>query len=566
MGRLATIEHPARRESADDRPAVSRSARRFPRAAALWVLAGMPVVLAVAEAIRSPRLNYNDFWLVLGLTTSQDGAFDPGKTTTLYNGHPIETVSAVFWLDAKFFAGANWTLGLFSVLLAGVILGSMWTMLPARLTGTSRAAVLAALSALVFSSAAFSYFGIGMMGTQWLLGLAPAVVAIGFAHRGRTVPAVAFAALASLGHGSGLPVWLAVGLVAWLRRDRGWRVAAPIAGGVAVLLLWRLAPASTQYPKPALIGADSLLATMIAALGKAWSGQSLDLAILAGAVSLGLLAVLATPAFRERLGRPGTPVADDAGWIGLGTHAVLAAAMIGVGRAGYGVEEGIAHRYVALSLLFTCALLVLVSTRGPMIARARVVPIALVAAMTTYAIGSTTATEARRQYPSTPTLAVAMRTGATSVITKEYAYPEFLQVLRSMRVYPFTDDFTLGCGGPELGDRVDLAAAVPLPGPGGQRRTAGYVETAGVTADVELNGWAMIDGQQPDCVLVVDATGTVTGGGAVGLPRKDVLAAAWGTGRSGWQAVAAPGTRNGSILVRHEGTFYRLTAGNKPAS
>jgi hypothetical protein len=54
----------------------------------------------------------------------------------------------------------------------------------------------------------------------------------------------------------------------------------------------------------------------------------------------------------------------------------------------------------------------------------------------------------------------------------------------------------------------------------------------------------------------------VVGGGSVGLPRKDVLATAWGTGRSGWQAVAAPGTHDGAILLRYRGTFYRVTAMN----
>src|SRR2546421_12879197 len=180
---------------------------RFPTEASLLVLAAVPIVLALAEAIRSPRLNFNDFWLVIGLTTTPDGALDPSKITTLYNGHPIETVSLVFWLDAKLFAGTNWSLGVLSVLLAAVIFAALWTMLPARLTGSTRVAVLVALSALVFSSAAMTYFGIGMLGVQWLLGLAPSVVAIAYAHRGRTIQAGLFGTLASGGHGSRLPAW-----------------------------------------------------------------------------------------------------------------------------------------------------------------------------------------------------------------------------------------------------------------------------------------------------------------------------------------------------------------------
>jgi hypothetical protein len=573
-GQTAVVEPAPSAEPVADRAAEkARPSWRVRPAAALWALVCLPVVLAIAEAIRSPRLNFNDFWLVLGMTTTPDGTFQPSKITTLYNGHPIELVSVVFWLDAKLFAGANWTLGLFSVLLAGAIFAALWSMLPAGITGTKRVAVLVALSALVFSSAAFIYFGIGMMGTQWLLGLAPAAVAIAFAHRGRTIPAVAFAVLASLGHGSGLPVWFAITLVTWLRRDRWWRVALTAGGGLAVLVLWQLAPASTDYQKPVLIGADTLLATTLATVGKVWSADSLDLAMIAGAVTIGVLLVLAVPAVRERLrpaaNGPESPVAAEAGWFGLATHMVIAAAMIGLGRGGYGTVEGLAPRYVEVTLLLACAVLVLVVSRGPRVVRAHAVPVALVVALASYGIGSANAAEARRQYPFTPTLAVAMRVEANAVITRQYAYPEHLQVLRSMEVYPFTDDFTLGCKGPELGSKIDMAGVRELRGPGEGRNSAAWIETpTGVVGDVEMSGWAMINGEQAECVLVVDPTGTVVGGGSVGLPRKDILtmAVAWGTGRSGWQAVAKPGTRDGSILVLHKGTFYRLAAGNKPNS
>lgn len=556
----ATIE-PTR--AAPELPGTRRPRAETLVPAALWLLACLPIALALAEAIRSPRLNFNDFWLVIGMTTTPDGALDPSKITTLYNEHPIETVSVVFWLDAKLFAGANWTLGVASVLLSAAILVALWSMLPARIAGTTRLAVLVALSTLVFSSAALTYFGIGMLGVQWLLGLAPAVVAIAFAHRGRTVPAVLLGALASLGHGSGLPVWLALALTAWLRRDRAWRVLTPLGMGVLVLFLWRvIVPGTTSYPKPALIGADTPLATTLATLGKVWSAQSLDLAILAGALSIAAVAVIAVPGVRERL-RP-SPPPEDSGWFGLAAQTLLAAAMVGVSRGGYGVEEGLAHRYAGLPLLFTCALLVLVITRGPAAVRSRAVPIALTVALASYAIGTTSAADARRQYPVTPTLAVAMRAGANSVVRKEFGYPEFLRKYRRLGIYPFTDDFTLGCRGPELGSRVDLAAVTDLPAPGGLRRSAGYLETpTGVVGDTELNGWAVIDGQQADCVLVVDAHGTVVGGGSVGLPRKDILTTVWGTGRAGFQAVAAPGVRDGSILLRYRGTFYRITARNK---
>ena len=125
--------------------------------------------------------------------------------------------------------------------------------------------------------------------------------------------------------------------------------------------------------------------------------------------------------------------------------------------------------------------------------------------------------------------------------------------------YPFNDDFTLGCGGPELGSRVDLASATALPPPGQDQPTAGAVETGEVKGGVEVGGWAMVAGNTPDCVLITDQGGTVVGGGAVGIPRRDVTQIVTGTGRSGWRAVAKPGTEDGVVLVASGGRLYRIT-------
>lgn len=534
---------------------------------ALWALAAAPVLLAVAEAVRSPRMNFNDFWLVLGITTTDSGALDMGASLRLFQGQPAVLVSVVYWLDAKLFAGQNWVLGLFTVALAAVALAAMWTMLPARFGERTRLAVFAGLSALVFSSAAVYYFGVGMMGAWWMLGLTPSVVAIALAHRGRTAPAVLLGVVASLGHGSALPVWVALVLVAWLRRQRGWQVALPAAVGAVVGALWLLAPGETGPQAPNLVGADTVLATALATMGKVFSSGSVELSVVAGGLIAAVLIALAPGVARERLREPadGDPAADDAGWVGLAVHMAAAAAMIGASRAGMGVIEGLAFRYAGPTLLLTAAVMVLLVSRGPRFTRTRAVPFVLAVALLTYATGSANAAEARRLYPYTPTLAVAMHVDASAVIAQHFAYPDHMAILRTMRVYPFTDDFTLGCGGPELGGSVDLAAVRDLPGPGGRATTVGHIDSsAPLVGDVEISGWAMIDGKQAQCVLVVDQAGVVVGGGAVGIPRQDVLSSgvAWGTGRSGFQAVARPGTADLQVLLLRDGAFHRVTVGN----
>lgn len=549
--------------AATDTEAAGPGRRRYPHVA-LWILVVLPVGLAVAEAIRSPRLNFNDFWYVLGNATTPTGALVPAQLFHLYDGQPAVLPTLVFWLDAKLFGGANWVLGLFSVVLAIVLLAALWSMLPARLTGARRVAVLAALSALVFSSAATEYFGIGMMGTWWLLGMSGTAIALTLAHRGATVPAVVVGLLACLSHGDALPVWAGLALIAWLRRDRLWRALLPIGVGAGVGAAWLLAPQPPSYPPPAILGADSYLSTGLKSLGQIWSADSTDLAILAGAVTGAVLATMLAGAARRRWAGPSAApdpdfLAEDAGWLGVAVHILLVAVILGISRGRLGNTETLAPRYAAVAILGTAAVLVLVAVRGPGQLRTRIVPIALLIGIASYGVGTSWATVTRNRYPTQPALAVAMRIDADGVITSLLAYPRYLPVLRAMHVYPFTPDFTLGCHGPELGSHVDLAAARPL-SPPGSGPTSGTVESASTDGDTEITGWAMVHGQTPDCVLVTDQRGTVVGGGAIGIPRPDVVQIESGTGRAGWLAVARPGTTNNVVLVMSGGVTYRIVA------
>ena len=131
-----------------------------------------------------------------------------------------------------------------------------------------------------------------------------------------------------------------------------------------------------------------------------------------------------------------------------------------------------------------------------------------------------------------------------------------------MHVYPFTADFTLGCGGPELGGTIDLATTKPLPPPGAGA-TSGTVESGPVDGGVVIGGWAEVDAPTPTCVLITDASGRIVGGGAVGIPRADVSQKLGGTGRAGWEAVAEPGLHNGVVLVLAGGQTYRITSSMK---
>ncbi len=570
-GTVATDDKPAAEPPQDNGTKPSR--RPAPGTVALWALLIAPIVLALAEAIRSPRLNYWDFWLVLSVTTDADGNLAPGTFGHLYNEHPLVTVAMTFWADAKLFAGANWTLGVATVVLALATYAALWRMLPALLTGMPRLAVLTALSLLVFSSAGMDYYGAGWMGIQWFVGIAPAVIALAFAHHGRTVPATILAVVGCLGHGSAFPVWIALAVIAWLRRDRLWKVLLPLAFGLGVLILWRLASKAEAGDAPAILGVDTYFGSIVTVLGRTWAASSADTAMVCGVVMLVATGAALVDAVKRR-GKTtesspvASDVASDAGWVGLCIHMTLAAVLIGLGRGKYSNVEGLSARYAIIGLLAVGALLVLLATRAPRGVQRYIVPIALVVGLGTYAVGSTSAYLLRKGYPTQPVLAVAMQTGANAVVKKMNAYPENIPKYRKLGVYPFTSDFTLGCGGPELGTRIEVAATPVITAamPNGGERTAGFIESPAVVGDTTLTGWAIIGGEQADCVLVTDASGMVVGGGAVGLPRRDVSTEFGSvTGRAGWEAVARPGLKDGLVFASRDGRLYRLGAATAPA-
>lgn len=524
---------------------------------ALWSLVLVPGLIALAEAIRSPKLQFWDFWGVLYKSTDQSGALT-GGIWRLHNEHPAVLASLAFWIDAKYFNGYNYVLGIFVVLMSAVTLFALITMLPARLTGYTRIAVAGTISILVFSSSALEYYGIGMSGTHWMLGLMPSVVAISLAHHGRTAPALVFALIGSFGHGSAYPVWLVLALIAFLRRDQLWRIVTPVVIGAGVLIHWM----TFEHPPGAaiqLVGADTYLATALTMLGQAWVSRAIDLASLAGAVIVVAIGIFTVRAVKDRR-EPRAPRIDYSGWIGLGVQTLIVAALIGLGRARFSVNEGTSPRFAMVSLLAACAFVVLLAVLGPKYLRNRMIPIALVVGMGTFAVGTYQAGATRSYYPKQPVLAVAMHVEAKSVMSKMAATPLSLAPMRALKAYPFTDDFTLGCGGPELGSTLDLKTLKDLGGPTFGAAAMGVVESDALVGDTEITGWAQVNNKNADCVLLVDQTGLVVGGGAVGLPRPDVRELFRdGSGRTGWTAVAKPGTKDLIVVVEAAGQLYRIS-------
>jgi hypothetical protein len=146
--------------------------------------------------------------------------------------------------------------------------------------------------------------------------------------------------------------------------------------------------------------------------------------------------------------------------------------------------------------------------------------------------------------------AIALRVNAPNTLNTLHIQPSAIPAATALRAYPFTDDFTLGCGGHELGGQLPLDATTPLPAPSTPGTDHGAIDTPLAAATI-LSGWASISGTTPDCVLVTDGTGTIVGGGITGLDHPSAAA-------TGWHAVAPPGTNDLHIIVTAHGQTYHL--------
>ncbi len=544
-----TIEHT---DEGQERTERLRPLRRWSEdrrlARAVEALAVLPVIAVALEVARAPRLQMLDYWHVLLRITDPDGSFRPAGLMFLQNEHPLMIPSLFYWLDAKLFAGDNRVLGYLTVVVAALTVLLLRAALPERLPRVVRACLVVAASALVFSLHGLHNFALGMSGTAWLTANLIAVAALLLAVRGRWGLAWPAALLACTSYGTAFAVWPALLLVATMRGERWWRRLVPVVLGAAVVVTWWfLRPDAGPGGKPAS-DAGTFGYTFLTVLGHLWTANTAGTAVLAGTVILfGYAALLTVPAARAR---------HLWFWWALALHAVIASAMIAAARLDFGVDFGLSSRYTSLSVLASLPLLVILVSVGYVRSREaapRLAAAALAAGLAGFMLGSPSATSVRSALSETPLQAVAMRAGLGDQYGARLPDADVLNPrLERMGHYPFSPDFTLGCGGPELGGQLDREDMDPLPSADeeAQDQPSGFVDTVEPRKDASLvRGWASGAGDPVRCVVHVDATGKITGGGQYHLPRPDVSRAnSWLPADTGF-AVIAPTDPDGRVVV-----------------
>lgn len=532
--------------------ATAARSRRHGTTAVLAVAGAVPALLALLAAWRAPRIHVLlDYWHVLARITDDGGNLLFGQVFAYHLDQPFILPSLLFYADAAWFGGDNRLLTVLSVALVGGIVACLHSMLPKPLPVQGRLALTVGFSWLLFTSHAAEIWLQGTNGISWIPAVFFGALAVSRAHHGRVWTAAIASVLACLSFGAGLPLLFVVAIVFRLRGQRTAALGFAAAGAV-VITGWLLTkPVGQQSLATSAFDPDRRLSVVLAALGGLWSGDLAVAAIIAGAITLALLALLSTTLHAE-------PQAS--GWIGLGCYSLALAVLIGLGRTSSqvpGGNVGLISRYVVLAALATCALIVLITLYRPQWPLRALVVTVVAVSLATHAIGATKADNTRRGYAPLALTAIALRVDAPAVLNQLHIQRDVIPVARALGAYPFVPEFTLGCHGHELGGSLRTADATDLPGPDAPGDTHGAVATGRITGDALITGWATINAAKPDCILLADATGTITGGGITGLPST---APGLPDGTT-WQATARPGNEPLTVYAEKDHHLYRITSG-----
>lgn len=537
-----TASEPVRTPDTEATPAPSTRERLRTSDFGPWLLglfSLVPPLMMLREVLRHPQMHFFDYWWVLLDITRDDGSLRPEALFGFRNEHPFVLPSLLFWLSARFVHGLNQLLGVLILALGAGCVVLVWSLLPAELGRWRRACLVAATSALVFNPHGLHNYVRSMSGASWILAMLLVLTALLAMQRERPIPAVLAGLAASASYGTSFAVWPALALVAWLRGyHRRW-VMTPLVIGLVVVTAWLVlrGPQGSGGGSAIDAPAQAILAGL-SMLGMVWTGTEPTIALLAGIGGLAVLALHLPSTQQERR--------ESAPWWGLVVYAVGCAVMISGSRAAFGEAAGLQSRYTSMSAALWIAVLVIVLAwpRWPGVRSVAV----LGTILATTALGAPMAQSVREDAPNQELLAVGARIGATDAFADRFPEPErLLPRLRALGHYPFSDEFSLGCGdGVEIDARVDTAEwgtpsvdSSPGPRPGGWDVRLD-VETDEIQGDSRmLQGWAISGIERAQCVTVLDETGTVVGGGVVDLPRPDAEAATVGAESGlGFRAVA----------------------------
>jgi hypothetical protein len=545
-------------------------ARRF--AGSPWLprlvtlLAVVPVLTTLRDVFNAGRLQYLDYLYQLVRITNPDGslkAFD--LRNYLSNEHILGLPTLFYWINIKLFHGDNRTLGVFVVAVGVATVVALGYALPRTLPPLVRAGLVVAASALMFSPHGLWNYARAMSGTAWLTANLIVIVALLFAMRGKWWPAWGLVFLGSVSYATAFAAWPVLAVVAFARKEPWWRRILPLAVGGALVLLWLTYKPSAPLADKPTGDLASMLYYFLAIVGKLWTTDSGAVAAFGGAILLGVYLALAS----SKVAREPRMLF----WWALALHALLGAIMITAARVDYGGEVGMdTARYTSVSVLLSIPALVLLATvvhrRLPLRAY-QIAGAVLMVGVLGFALGGPNGGVERAANKEHQVEAVAVRGGFSDAYRRYPSASELVPRLRALGHYPFSADFTLGCGGPEFGttlNRDDMTALTGAAGNKAPDHPSGAVERTepaepdpfydGKKVPI-FHGWAAAPGEKVRCVVITDGSGTIVGGGVSGEARSDIAYRYAGIVPDSGFAVIGPVDEDSRIVVIYDSGAMR---------
>lgn len=532
------------------------------------LLALLPVISMIIEVTRAGKLQWLDYWYVIIRVFNDDGSYFPARIFQPQNEHPLAIPSLLYTLDAKLFDGDNRVLGMLVIAVAAATVLLLRAALPKSLPPLVRASIVVAASALIFSLHGIHLFVRSMSGSAWLTANLIVIASLLLAYRGKWRWAWGVGIVASMTYGTAFALWPALALLAWINREKLWVRWTPIGIGAVVIVIWQILKPATWIGSTPANDLGSLMFTFLSVIGHLWTADNAGFSVMAGVVIIVLyLVLLGNPTARHRSMRF---------WWSFAVYAILACGMIAVARIDFGSEVGLSSRYSSLAAPVAIPLLVLLGVvvhKGIRRNAQKIAVVLIGVGVAGYALGLPTAIGIRRDIQGHGLAAIAIRAGFGDTLGPVLPAEKYLEPkLRSLGHYPFNDSFTLGCGGPELGSKIDMAKAKPLHNDPGTRAPAysmGEVESIDDRGEASfITGWVTggvsRNATPVKCTLVVDGNGKVTGAGISKLPRPELNRKYWDLPADvGFEALG-PVDEDTKILVIFEGGAMRWLPAKAP--
>lgn len=336
-----------------------------------WSLAAAPMLAWALTLPGFGDIQYNDYWGIIGqLVDGTEVSANPSDWITIKsNEHTVTIPTLLYFANISLTGGDNRALSAFALCCLAGVAAIIWTLFrrSSVLRPNASDILRPTVAILVFTPAAAHSIVMGFSGTMWFLSnlLAVAAIAVLASRAARRLalwPVIGIGLLGALTYSTNLSLWPALVVGAIVLRVPRRQVLALCVASMVVWTLQLLAYARpAHHPDPTFSNPLAVAVHVCVYLGNPLASDPRIAAACGFSLIAGSLILLYC---LHRIGSADWRLA--APWVMLQIFAIGNATGTAVGRSGFGWKQGLASRYISVSVLFAIGvlgLLVLVADR-----------------------------------------------------------------------------------------------------------------------------------------------------------------------------------------------------------